>query len=78
MQDFSGKVFEYSPNLVKSSVTGHGHADKATVEKAVQMMFGKIAFKSADESDALAIAVCHALNRNMKTKIKDAMKEKRI
>ncbi len=78
MQDYSGRVFEYSPNLVKSSVTGHGHADKAAVEKAVQMMFGKLSFKSADESDAIAIAVCHALNRNMNSKIKDAMKEKRL
>lgn len=23
-----GKIFEYAPNAVKSSVTGHGHADK--------------------------------------------------
>ena len=78
MKDHFGRVFEYSPNLIKSSVTGHGHADKAAVEKAVQMMFGKIAFKTADESDALAIAVCHALNRNMKIKINESLKEKRI
>jgi crossover junction endodeoxyribonuclease RuvC len=78
MKDYSGKVFEYSPNLVKSSVTGHGHASKESVEKAVQMMFGKISFKTADESDALAIAVCHALNRNMRMKISESLKEKRI
>lgn len=78
MKDHAGRVFEYSPNLIKSSVTGHGHADKATVEKAVQMMFGKISFKTADESDALAIAVCHALNRTMKMKITESLKEKRI
>lgn len=64
-----GKVFEYSPNTVKSSVTGHGHATKESVDKALSMMFGKIEFKTADESDALAIAVCHALNRNMKLKL---------
>lgn len=64
-----GKVFEYSPNTVKSSVTGHGHATKESVDKALSMMFGKIDFKTADESDALAIAVCHALNRNMKMKM---------
>jgi crossover junction endodeoxyribonuclease RuvC len=78
MKDYSGKVFEYSPNLVKSSVTGHGHASKESVEKAVQLMFGKISFKTADESDALAIAVCHALNRNMRMKISESLKEKRI
>ncbi len=64
-----GRVFEYSPNTVKSSVTGHGHASKEAVDKALSMMFGKLQFKTADESDALAIAVCHALNRNMKLKL---------
>jgi crossover junction endodeoxyribonuclease RuvC len=78
MKNYTGKVFEYSPNLVKSSVTGHGHANKESVEKAVQMMFGKISFKTADESDALAVAVCHALNRNMRMKISESLKEKRI
>ncbi len=64
-----GRVFEYAPNTIKSSVTGHGHAAKEAVDKALGMMFGKLAFKTSDESDALAIAVCHALNRNMKLKL---------
>ena len=65
--DKKTKLFEYSPNLVKSSVTGHGHADKAAVAKSLKMILGTAAgreFKSGDESDALAIAICHALNRN--------------
>lgn len=64
-----GKVFEYAPNLIKVSVTGHGHASKEAVDKALGLMFGKINFKTADESDALAIAVCHALNRSMKLRL---------
>ncbi len=64
-----GKIHEYAPNLIKSSVTGYGHASKEAVDKALGMMFGKISFKTADESDALAIAVCHALNRSMKIKL---------
>lgn len=64
-----GKIYEYSPNAIKSSVSGHGHADKDAINKAMSMMFGKITFKTSDESDALAIAVCHALNRNMKMKL---------
>ncbi len=68
-----GKIFEYSPNTIKSAVTGHGHADKESVEKAMSMMFGKMTFKTSDESDALAIAVCHALNRNMKLKLMGKM-----
>jgi crossover junction endodeoxyribonuclease RuvC len=66
-----GKVFEYSPNLVKSSVTGHGHAPKEAVDKALSMMLGKINFKTSDESDALAIAVCHALNRSMQLRLRE-------
>lgn len=64
-----GAIYEYSPNAIKASVTGHGHADKEAVDRAMNMMFGKLTFKTSDESDALAIAVCHALNRNMKMKM---------
>lgn len=60
----NGKIFEYSPNLVKSMTTGFGHADKESVSKFVSMMFGKIAFKTNDESDAVAIALCHSLSRH--------------
>lgn len=66
MKKNKGKVFEYGPNLIKSSVSGHGHASKESIDKALTMIFGKIEFKTHDESDALAIAVCHALNRDMK------------
>jgi crossover junction endodeoxyribonuclease RuvC len=76
MKTHQKKVFEYSPNLVKSSVTGHGHASKEAVEKVLNLMFGQNTFKTADESDALAIAVCHGLNRNMKIKIQESLKEK--
>ena len=68
-QTHKGKIFEYAPTLVKMSVTGHGHASKDGVDKALGMMFGKINFKTSDESDALAIAVCHALNRSMKLRL---------
>jgi crossover junction endodeoxyribonuclease RuvC len=71
-QTRKGQIFEYSPNLVKSSVTGHGHASKEAVDKALSMMFGKINFKTTDESDALAIAVCHALNRDMRIRLQES------
>lgn len=70
--DYLGKVFEYSPNLVKSTITGHGHADKQMIERAVRLMlFGAGAnkkFHSHDESDALAIALCHGLRDTSLTK----------
>ncbi|OUR92834.1 crossover junction endodeoxyribonuclease RuvC [Halobacteriovorax marinus] len=61
VQTHSGKVYEYSPNSIKSTVTGYGHADKLAIEKTLKMIFGQIEFKTNDESDALAIALCHAL-----------------
>ncbi len=64
VETHQSKVFEYSPNLVKSTVTGHGHATKESVDRTLRMIFSnsnQIEFKTHDESDALAIAVCHSL-----------------
>jgi len=60
---FENKIFEYSPNLVKSSAVGHGHADKESVRKFLDMVLGKQDYKTHDESDACAIALCHIINR---------------
>lgn len=62
-QKYHEKIFEYSPNLVKQTVTGHGHADKAGIQKFLQQHLGISEFKTHDESDAVAIALCHLLNR---------------
>ena len=60
MKTHRGKVFEYAPNKVKQAVTGHGHASKKEIERALKLLFGKeCSFQTHDESDALAIAVCH-------------------
>jgi crossover junction endodeoxyribonuclease RuvC len=64
MKEMNGKIYEYSPNLVKSTVCGHGHADKQSVEKSLSWLLGQRNYKTHDESDALAIAVCHALLRD--------------
>ena len=71
LQTHQNKIYEYPPNSVKMSVSGHGHADKESMQKTLQMIFGKnTEFKTFDESDALAIAVCHGLNRGTKMKTK--------
>ena len=62
VESYRGKIFEYSPNLVKSSAVGHGHADKESVRKFLDMAFGKREYKTHDESDAVAIALCHVMN----------------
>ena len=54
------EIVEYSPTQVKQAITGHGQADKEQVAKMVQILVGKQEFKTADASDALALAICHA------------------
>jgi len=58
------KVSEYSPNLVKKSVVGVGHAKKEQVEMMVGVLLGKPPIDSEHSADSLAIAICHAHNRN--------------
>lgn len=62
-QQYHQKIYEYSPNFVKSSVTGHGHADKESIQKFLGHFLGLKEFKTHDESDAVAIALCHLLNQ---------------
>jgi len=54
-------VFEYSARAVKQSVTGNGAAHKSQVN----FMLGKLLGlnpppENEDESDAIAVAICHA------------------
>jgi len=62
VEKFEDRIFEYSPNLVKSSAVGHGHADKESVRKVLDMLLGKQEYKTHDESDAVAVALCHIMN----------------
>ena len=56
-------VAEYSANLVKKTVVGAGHAEKAQVAMMVRVLLPKCDAKSADAADALAVAICHAQHR---------------
>src|SRR5277367_1231347 len=53
-------VSEYSTNLVKKSVVGAGHAEKAQVQLMVRRLLPGCAVVKADAADALAVAICHA------------------
>ncbi len=57
-------VGEYAANQVKKTVVGVGHADKRQVQAMVKVLLPRANFKSADEADALAIAICHAHQRS--------------
>lgn len=57
---FGLEIGEYSPNSVKKTVVGVGHADKAQVEHMVRMQLPGVKIEGSDAADALAIAICHA------------------
>ncbi|HSQ34753.1 MAG TPA: crossover junction endodeoxyribonuclease RuvC [Candidatus Binatia bacterium] len=54
----------YAPRQVKLALTGYGNADKEQVAKMTALVLDlkgrKLGF---DESDALAVAYCHGVNR---------------
>jgi crossover junction endodeoxyribonuclease RuvC len=57
-------IAEYTPNLIKKSVVGAGHAEKRQIQAMIGFLLPKARFESADEADALAIAICHANHRS--------------
>jgi crossover junction endodeoxyribonuclease RuvC len=56
------ELFEYSPRSVKSAIVGFGGAEKEQVATMVRRLMPQCATvkMTADASDALAIAICHA------------------
>jgi len=56
-------VAEYAPNVVKKTVVGAGHSEKAQIRMMVGVLLPKAAPQSEDAADALAIAICHAHHR---------------
>ena len=60
-------VGEYSANKVKKSVVGAGHADKKQVALMVQRLLTGCGNVTQDAADALAIAICHAHHRQMRS-----------
>lgn len=63
-------VAEYAPNLVKKTVVGAGHADKAQIQMMLKILLPKADPKSADAADALAIAITHAHHRGAAQRLK--------
>jgi len=53
---------EYAPARVKQTVCGYGRAEKAQVQRMVQVILGLDATPTPTHAaDALAVAICHAL-----------------
>ena len=59
-------VAEYAPNLVKKTIVGSGHADKAQIQMMVRVLLPKSDPQSDDAADALAIALAHGQHRGIK------------
>ena len=62
LSKFKLRINHYAPNEVKSAVTGVGRASKEQVGAMVKILLNLDRNKSIkeDETDALAIAICHA------------------
>ena len=56
-------VSEYAPNLVKKTIVGAGHSEKAQIRMMIGVLLPKADPQSEDAADALAIAVTHAHHR---------------
>ncbi len=54
------EVAEYSPNQIKKSVVGKGHAAKEQIGMMIGILLPGCGSLGADEADALAIAITHA------------------
>jgi crossover junction endodeoxyribonuclease RuvC len=58
-------VFEYAPRAIKLAVAGFGGAEKTQVAHMIRALLSIEGRMTADATDALAVAVCHAHSRRM-------------
>jgi len=66
-------VAEYSPNSVKKTIVGTGHAAKDQIRMMVRVLLPKADFDSDDAADALAVAICHIHHRGATARLKAAV-----
>ncbi len=69
------RVAEYSPNHIKKSVVGSGHAGKAQVAAMLKILLPQAVINGEDAGDALAVAICHAHNGGVHGKLQEAFKK---
>lgn len=66
------RVFEYAPREVKLAVVGTGAAEKEQVQLMVKRLLNIVGPLGADAADALAIALCHAYSRKLRSMLSAA------
>ncbi len=62
------EVFEYAPARVKRTVAAHGRADKAQVAQMIRVILSLAVAPPSDAADALALAVTHLQNSNVRAR----------
>lgn len=67
-------VHPYSPAVVKQAVVGFGRAEKPQVARMVSALLGIPAIAEVDASDALAIAITHAMRGTADGQVAAALK----
>lgn len=63
------EIHEYAARSVKQALVGQGGAEKPQVQHMVRMLLGLKTELTADEADALAVALCHAHSRSLVTRL---------
>ena len=54
-------VRHYPPARIRQSVAGYGHSDKEQVREMLRLQLGDLPDGDLNASDALAVALCHAM-----------------
>jgi len=58
---FNIKVFDYTPLVVKQTITGYGRADKSEIKDMIKIILKQENLTKLDDTaDATALAICHA------------------
>lgn len=65
-------VFEYTPAAVKQGLVGSGRAEKIQVQHMVRVILALHEELALDQSDALAVALCHAHGQATRRRIEAA------
>lgn len=71
LEENSVPIYEYTPLVVKQTITGHGRADKPTVKLMIKNFIEiEDNIKLDDTIDSIGLAICHAHNSKFKEEIK--------
>ncbi len=71
------RVAEYSPNHIKKTVVGSGHAGKGQVAAMLKILLPGAVINGEDAGDALAVAICHAHSGGLHGTLHQALKQDR-